>query len=106
MGFDLYLNVSEGEIAKWRCSSESSISSIPLFFLPQEIAPAAESWKAGTHLTTDVRDNVAVLGIITVLVLVVKLVVIDVDVLVDKLIVVVVLVVVVVYVLKKGLLLF
>ena len=105
MGFDLYLNVSEGEIAKWRCSSESSISSIPLFFLPQEVG-LGKSWKAGTHLTTDVRDNVAVLGIITVLVLVVKLVVIDVDVLVDKLIVVVVLVVVVVYVLKKGLLLF
>ena len=97
------MSVSEGEIAKWRCSSGSSLSSIPLFFLPQETG-TAESWRDGTHFTTDVRDNVAVAVITAVLVLVVELVDIDVDVLVDKLIVVVVLVVVVVYVLKKGLL--
>jgi hypothetical protein len=67
----------------WWNSSESS--SIPLFFRPQETG-IAETCKDGTHLTTDVRDKVAVLTIVAVLVLVVVAVTVTlVDVLVDKL---------------------
>jgi hypothetical protein len=88
-----YLSVSEGEITYWWCSSSSS-SSIPLFFLPQETG-TGDSWKAGTHFTTEVSDKMAVLVMTAVLVLVVMLVVVLVDVLVDKLMVVKVLVVVV-----------
>jgi hypothetical protein len=109
------LSVSEGEITNWRCSSEIPSSSISLFFRPQE-AGTGETWKDGTHLTTEMRDNVAVLVMTAVLVLVVKLIEVMTAVLVDTLtevLVVVpvavlmdvlVLVDVVVYVLKKGLL--